>query len=182
MQLVSAGYDRVDIAAARRAKCRCATTAAPIRSRCAEHAIMLMLAVYRRLIWQHDERRRPAAGAATISPRELSRARRQDARHHRPRHHRQEGGAARAGLRHARAVLRHRCGSPRMRRTRSAPRFRSLPELLRTSDIVSLHVPLNAVDAQHDRRPGARADEALRRSWSTPAAVRWWTRRRCTRR
>ena len=45
-------------------------------------------------------RQRP--GAAHV------RAVRQDARHRRPRHHRQEGGAAGEGLRHARAVLRHR--------------------------------------------------------------------------
>ena len=34
-------------------------------------------------------------------------------------------------------------------------RFRLLPEILRDSDILSLHVPLNAVDAAHDRRGGA---------------------------
>ena len=48
---------------------------------------------------------RQRAGAAHV------RDFRQDARHRRPRHHRQEGGAARQGVRHAGAVLRHRAAA-----------------------------------------------------------------------
>ena len=57
-------------------------------------------------------------------------------------------------------------------------RFRLLRELLKSSDIVSLHVPLNASTRGHDRRRRAGADEAVGRCSSTPRAGRWWTSRR----
>ena len=94
MQLLSAGYDDVDIEAARRAKVPVCNNGGANAISVSEHAIMLMLAVSRRVIWQHATCR-PAAGAATGRRRDV-RALRQDARHRRPRHHRQEGGAASA--------------------------------------------------------------------------------------
>ena len=51
-------------------------------------------------------------------------------------------------------------------------KFRLFGELLRTSDIVSLHVPLNDFNAPHDRRKRSWRCSSPRRSSSTPAAAR----------
>jgi phosphoglycerate dehydrogenase-like enzyme len=53
VQLLSAGYDNVDLAAARRAKVPVSNNGGANAISVAEHALMLMLAVSRRLIWQH---------------------------------------------------------------------------------------------------------------------------------
>lgn len=52
-QLLSAGYDDVDIEAARRAKVPVCNNGGANAISVSEHAIMLMLAVSRRVIWQH---------------------------------------------------------------------------------------------------------------------------------
>jgi len=54
IQLLSAGYDRCDIEAARRAGVPIANNGGANSVAVAEHALMLMLAVCRRLIWQHN--------------------------------------------------------------------------------------------------------------------------------
>ena len=54
VQLLSAGYDRCDIAAARRAGVPIANNGGANSVAVAEHALMLMLAVSRRLVWQHS--------------------------------------------------------------------------------------------------------------------------------
>jgi phosphoglycerate dehydrogenase-like enzyme len=53
VQLLSAGYDRCDIEAARRAKVPIANNGGANAVAVAEHAVLLMLAVSRRLVWQH---------------------------------------------------------------------------------------------------------------------------------
>ena len=53
-QLLSAGYDDVDIEAARRARVPVCNNGGANAISVSEHAIMLMLAVSRRVIWQHD--------------------------------------------------------------------------------------------------------------------------------
>ena len=53
MQLLSAGYDDVDLAAARRAGVPVANNGGANSISVAEHTMMLMLAVSRRVIWQH---------------------------------------------------------------------------------------------------------------------------------
>src|SRR3954454_14235058 len=53
-QLLSAGYDDVDIEAARRAKVPVCNNGGANGISVSEHAMMLMLAVSRRVIWQHD--------------------------------------------------------------------------------------------------------------------------------
>jgi phosphoglycerate dehydrogenase-like enzyme len=52
-QLLSAGYDRCDIEAARRAGVPICNNGGANSTAVSEHAIMLMLAVCRRLVWQH---------------------------------------------------------------------------------------------------------------------------------
>jgi len=52
-QLLSAGYDDVDIEAARRARVPICNNGGANAISVSEHAIMLMLAVSRRVIWQH---------------------------------------------------------------------------------------------------------------------------------
>jgi phosphoglycerate dehydrogenase-like enzyme len=54
VQLLSAGYDAVDIEAARRAKVPVANNGGANAISVAEHAVMLMLAVARRVVWQHQ--------------------------------------------------------------------------------------------------------------------------------
>ena len=54
VQLLSAGYDRCDIEAARRAGVPIANNGGANAVAVAEHALLLMLAVARRLTWQHD--------------------------------------------------------------------------------------------------------------------------------
>jgi phosphoglycerate dehydrogenase-like enzyme len=54
VQLLSAGYDRCDIEAARRARVPICNNGGANSVAVAEHTLMLMLAVARRLIWQHQ--------------------------------------------------------------------------------------------------------------------------------
>jgi phosphoglycerate dehydrogenase-like enzyme len=54
LQLLSAGYDTVDIEAARAAGVPVCNNGGANATAVAEHAIMLMLAVAKRLIWQHQ--------------------------------------------------------------------------------------------------------------------------------
>lgn len=54
VQLLSAGYDRCDIGSARRAGVPIANNGGANSVAVAEHAILLMLAVSRRLVWQHE--------------------------------------------------------------------------------------------------------------------------------
>lgn len=54
VQLLSAGYDRCDIEAARRAGVPICNNGGANSVAVAEHTLMLMLAVSRRLIWQHQ--------------------------------------------------------------------------------------------------------------------------------
>src|ERR1700732_3983504 len=53
VQLLTAGYDNVDLAAARRAKVPVANNGGANAISVSEHAMMLMLTVARRVIWQH---------------------------------------------------------------------------------------------------------------------------------
>ncbi len=53
VQLLSAGYDAVDLEAARRAKVPVSNNGGANAISVAEHAIMLMLTVARRVVWQH---------------------------------------------------------------------------------------------------------------------------------
>ena len=53
VQLLSAGYDKVDLEAASRAKVPVANNGGANAVSVAEHTLMLMLAVSRKLIWQH---------------------------------------------------------------------------------------------------------------------------------
>src|SRR5256885_7848085 len=53
VQLLSAGYDNVDLEAARRAKVPLSNNGGANAISVAEHALMLMLTVYRKVIWQH---------------------------------------------------------------------------------------------------------------------------------
>jgi len=54
VQLFSAGYDRLDIEAARQARVPICNNGGSNSVAVAEHALLLMLAVSRRLVWQHE--------------------------------------------------------------------------------------------------------------------------------
>jgi glyoxylate reductase/D-3-phosphoglycerate dehydrogenase len=140
IQLLSAGYDRADIGAARRAGVPIANNGGANAVAVAEHALLLMLAVSRRLIWQH----------ASVS---AGRWRGNNT----PRVHELRGktlgivGLGTIGKKTARLAIAF--GMPVQyydvaRLSEDAEdalgvRFRLFREILRTSDVVSLHVPLN---------------------------------------
>ncbi len=143
VQLISAGYDRLDIEAARAAGVPIANNGGSNSVAVAEHTLMLILAVAKRLVWQH---RNVVAGKWRVGDFAQTRL------------HEIEGktlgivGLGRIGKRVARRalafdmeVLYHDI----VRLTEEQEdalgvRFALFPELLRASDVVSLHVPLNA--------------------------------------
>jgi phosphoglycerate dehydrogenase-like enzyme len=142
VQLLSAGYDNVDLPAARRAKVPICNNGGANAISVAEHSLMLMLAVARKVIWQHGN---VAAGrwrGNGPAPRlyEL--------------HGKTLGivGLGTIGKKTARLAQAFgmRVQYYDIRRLSEdaedglGVRFRLLRELLETSDVVSLHVPLNA--------------------------------------
>src|SRR5258708_5160555 len=140
IQLLSAGYDRADLAAARRAKVPIANNGGANSVAVSEHAVMLMLAVSRQLIRQHANvsggrwRGNKAPPIHELRTRTLGII-----------------GLGTIGKKTAR--LAQAFGLPvtyyDVARLTEAEedalgvRFRLMRELLHTADIVSLHVPLN---------------------------------------
>ena len=144
IQLISAGYDRLDVEAARRAGVPVANNGGANSVAVAEHTLLLMLAVYRKLSWHHanvvtgkwrvgdfashrlyelEGKTLGIVGLGTIGKKVARRA-------------------AAFGLRiQYYDIVR----LPEDAEDALGVRFALFPELLRTSDIVSLHVPLNKV-------------------------------------
>jgi len=142
VQLTSAGYDRVDIEAARKAKVPVANNGGANSVAVAEHAIMLMLAALKRLVANHNE---VVAGKWRTAEFAASRL--------------YEAEGKRLGI-----VGLGNIGKKVARRAQAfdmdvryydvlrltedqedalGVRFALFPELLSTSDVVTLHVPLN---------------------------------------
>jgi phosphoglycerate dehydrogenase-like enzyme len=142
VQLLSAGYDAVDIEAARRAKVPVANNGGANAISVAEHALMLMLTVSRKVVWQHAsvsggrwrgngpaprmyelyDKTLGIVGLGTIGKK-----------------------VARLAKAFGMRVLYY--DIKRLSEDEAdalGVRFSLLRELVRTSDIVSLHVPLNA--------------------------------------
>ena len=141
IQLLSAGYDRVEIEAARRAGVAVCNNGGANAIAVAEHAIMLMLAVCRRLTWQHSmtaSGRWRGNNVASVRLYELD--------------GRTLGiiGLGNIGKKVARIAQAFGLTVQYfdiLRLTEDAAdalgvRFRLFDEVLRTSDLVSLHVPL----------------------------------------
>jgi glyoxylate reductase/D-3-phosphoglycerate dehydrogenase len=141
VQMLSAGYDRADLEAARKAGVPLCNNGGANSVAVSEHALLLMLAVSRRLITQH---RNVTAGRwHGNAP---------------PTVHEVKGkvlgivGLGTIGRKVARLALAfgmtvHYYDIARLSEAEEdalGVRFRLLPEILRGSDIVSLHVPLNA--------------------------------------
>jgi phosphoglycerate dehydrogenase-like enzyme len=141
VQLLSAGYDDVDLASARRAGVPVANNGGANSISVAEHTMMLMLAVSRRVIWQHANvsgGRWRGNGPA-------------------PRMYEMFGktlgivglgtiGKKVARLAHAFGMQVQYYDIVRLSENEEdalGVRFRLLNELLRTCDVISLHVPLN---------------------------------------
>ena len=143
VQLLSAGYDRIDIEAARRACVPVCNNGGANSTAVAEHAILLMLAVSRRLTWQHANvsggrwrgnnssevklyemsgKTLGVVGLGTIGRKvaRLARAFGMNVQYY---------DVTRLSEEHAEQI---------------GVRFTLLEELLKSSDIVSLHVPLLA--------------------------------------
>ena len=141
VQLLSAGYDNVDLEAARRAKVPLSNNGGANAISVSEHAIMLMLTVARKVVWQHGSVSGGRWRGNGPAPRmyEL--------------HNKTLGivGFGTIGKKVARLAQpfgMHVQYFDIARLSESEAyrhnvKFRLLRELLRTSDIVSLHVPLN---------------------------------------
>jgi phosphoglycerate dehydrogenase-like enzyme len=142
VQLISAGYDRLDVAAAKRAGVPIANNGGSNSVAVAEHTLMLMLAVYRKLSWHHanvvtgkwrvgdfashrlyelEGKTLGIVGLGTIGKKVARRA-------------------AAFGMRILYYDIARLAGDAE---DALGVRFVLLPELLRTADIVTLHVPLN---------------------------------------
>jgi phosphoglycerate dehydrogenase-like enzyme len=144
VQLISAGYDRVDIDAVRAAGVPVANNGGANAVAVAEHTIMLMLAVLKRLVWQHNN---VAQGKWRVG----------DFASHRL--HEVAGktlGIVGLGTIGKKVARRARAFDMTVqyydivRLTEDQEdalgvRFALFTELLRTSDVVSLHVPLTPV-------------------------------------
>jgi len=141
IQLISAGYDRLDIEAARQARVPVANNGGANSVAVAEHTLMLILSVYKRLAWMHNNvvagkwrvgdlgeqrvyefagKTLGIVGLGTIGKKVARRAKGFDVQ-----------------------ILYYDI----VRLTEDQEdalgvRFALLPELLRTADVVSLHVPL----------------------------------------
>jgi phosphoglycerate dehydrogenase-like enzyme len=141
VQLLSAGYDSVDLGAARRAKVPVANNGGANAIAVAEHALLLMLAVSRKVIWQHGNvsagRWRgngPVPRMYELYNKTLGIV--------------GLGTIGKKVARLARAFGMRVAYYDIARLSEDAEdalgvRFHLLRELLRTSDVVSLHVPLN---------------------------------------
>jgi phosphoglycerate dehydrogenase-like enzyme len=144
IQLVSAGYDRLDVEAARQAGVPVANNGGANSVAVAEHTLMLMLAACKRLVWQHNN---VAAGKWRVGDIGEQRV------------YELEGktlgivGLGTIGKKVARRapVFGMRVQYYDIVRLSEdqedalGVRFALFPELLRTSDVVTLHVPLNAI-------------------------------------
>jgi phosphoglycerate dehydrogenase-like enzyme len=142
VQLLSAGYDAVDIEAARRAKVPVSNNGGANAISVAEHAIMLMLTVARKVPWQH-------ANVAGGRWRGNGPAPRMYELHDKTLGIVGLGTIGKKVARLARAFGMRVQYYDIARLSEDAEdslgvRFRLLRELLRTSDFVSLNVPLNA--------------------------------------
>jgi glyoxylate reductase/D-3-phosphoglycerate dehydrogenase len=141
VQLLSAGYDNVDLDAARRAKVPLSNNGGANAISVSEHAMMLMLTVSRRVVWQHESvsaGRWRGNGAAPmmyeIYDKTLGIV-----------------GLGTIGKKVARLANAFRmrvqyydiARLPEHEEDALGVRFRLFRELLRTSDIVTMHVPLN---------------------------------------
>jgi phosphoglycerate dehydrogenase-like enzyme len=142
VQLLSAGYDNVDLEAARRAKVPVSNNGGANAVSVAEHALMLMLSVSRRLVWQH-------ANVAGGRWRGNGPAPRMYALHGKTLGIVGLGTIGKKVARLARAFGMAVQYYDIVRLSEDAEdalgvRFRLLRELMQSSDVVSLHVPLNA--------------------------------------
>lgn len=142
VQLISAGYDQVDLEAARRARVPVANNGGANAVAVAEHTMLLILAVYKKLVWQHGNVVRGLWRPGNLTDTRL---------------YELEGKTLGiVGLGNIGKKVARRAPAFDMRvqyydivrltgdqEDALGVRFALLDELLRTSDVVSLHVPLN---------------------------------------
>jgi phosphoglycerate dehydrogenase-like enzyme len=142
IQLISAGYDRLDVEAARQARVPVANNGGANSVAVAEHTLMLILAVYKRLAWQHNnvtagkwrvgdlgEQRVYELAGKTLGIVGLGTIGKKVAR--------------RAPAFDMKVQYYDIVRLSEDQEDALGVRFALFPELLRTSDVVSLHVPLN---------------------------------------
>jgi phosphoglycerate dehydrogenase-like enzyme len=144
VQLISAGYDRVDIEAARKAGVPVANNGGSNATAVAEHTLLLILAILKKLVWQHNNVVQGKWRIGDFSS---------------PRLYELAGkalgivGLGTIGKKVARRARPFEMSVLYYDIVRLAEheedalgaRFVLLPELLRDSDVVSLHVPLTPV-------------------------------------
>jgi glyoxylate reductase/D-3-phosphoglycerate dehydrogenase len=162
IQLISAGYDRLDVNAARDAGVPVANNGGANSVAVAEHTVMLILAVYKRLAWMHAN---VAVGKWRVGDLGEQKV------------YELEGktvgivGLGRIGKKVARRLSGfgvRMLYTDVLRLTEDQEdalgvRFALFPELLRVSDVVTLHVPLNDVtrNMMSTREFGTMKDSAI---------------------
>ena len=179
IQLVSAGYDRLDIEAARQAGVPVSNNGGANSVAVAEHTIMLILSVLKRspgcttTSWRGSgvSATSESSAGTSFSGKTLGIV--------------GLGTIGKKVVRRAQGFDVQILYYDILRLTEDQEdalgvRFALLPELLRASDVVSIHVPLNDVTRgmMGTREFGMMKESAT----SKRAAVRWSTRKRCTRR
>ena len=141
VQLVSAGYDRLDVEAARKARVPVCNNGGANSIAVAEHTIMLMLAVVKKLVWHHNN---VVAGKWRVG--DFATARLYEL-------HGKTLGIVGLGNIGKKVARRARAFDMQIQyydilrlsedqEDALGVRFTLFPELLRASDVVSLHVPL----------------------------------------
>jgi len=144
IQLISAGYDRLDIEAARQARVPVANNGGANSVAVAEHTIMLILSVYKRLAWMHNN---VVAGKWRVGDLGEQRVFELAGK---------TVGVVGLGTIGKKVVRRLQGFDVRVlyydilrlsedQEDALGVRFALLPELLRASDVVTVHVPLNEV-------------------------------------
>jgi glyoxylate reductase/D-3-phosphoglycerate dehydrogenase len=142
VQLISAGYDRIDVEAARQARVPVSNNGGSNSVAVAEHTMLLMLSVYKKLAWQHnnvvsgkwrvgdaDQTRLYELSGKTLGIVGLGTIGKKVAR--------------RAQAFDIRVQYYDTVRLTEDQEDALGVKFVLFPELLRTSDVVSLHVPLN---------------------------------------
>ena len=181
VQLLSAGYDRVDIEAARKAKVPVSNNGGANAIAVAEHTLMLILAVLKRVVKFHND---VVAGKWRVGDPTDTRV------YELARHARSASSASATSARRSRGARRpstRRCSTTTSRRLTEhqedalGVRFVALrPSCCGPPTSLSLHVPLDDSTREMIGATRAGADEARPRSSSTPAAGRSSTRTRST--
>ena len=143
IQFLSAGYDGVDLEKLRELGIPLSNNGGANSYAVAEHAILLMLAVVAAASRPRSPREKRQVEVEPVRRGGGARDRRQDDRHHRPGHDRQDARAAPGGF-EVKLLYTDPVRPTPEEAAKLNVSYRELDDLLRESDIVTLHAPFDA--------------------------------------